>query len=256
VTTNDAELERRIAEVGEPAKSASIRLARGLGDLLGDNLVAMWLYGGQLAPDGSPGDVDLHVVLRRAPNSHDLEHVKKLHTAICSDLAIPQLDAWYVRLDQARSTRPPRDLNWPVEEHDENWAIKRAQWFAGAYVLLHGLRPEQIVPRPAWAEIEAELLAQLDDAITLDDHRHPAGLTLRLCRVLLSLTTQNVVHFKLDAAAWTLDKLSPESQAHVAAAARVYRRDPTPDDPFLIAEGMSAFCREIRSLAETMPGKK
>jgi hypothetical protein len=253
VRTNEAELERRLAEVSEPAKSASTRLARGLHDLLGDNLVAMWLYGGQLAPGGSPGDVDLHVIVRRAPDKHDLQQVKELHTAICSDLAIPQLDAWYVLLDEARSTRPPLDLNWPVEEHDENWAIKRAQWFAGAYVLIHGLPPAQIVPRPDWDEIEAELFAQLHDAIAVDDHRHPAGLTLRLCRILLSLTTKNVVAFKLDAAAWALDKLSPEAQAQVAATARVYRCDPRPDDRYLIAEGMSAFCREIRSLVEGMP---
>ncbi|NYH92895.1 aminoglycoside adenylyltransferase domain-containing protein [Actinopolymorpha rutila] len=199
--------------------------------------------------------MDLHIVVRHAPESHDLEQVKTMHTAICADLAIPQLDAWYVLLDEARSTRRPRDLNRPVEENDENWAIKRAQWFAGAYVLIHGLRPEQIVPLPDWAEIEAELLAQLNDAIVLDDHRHPAGLTLRLCRVLLSLTTGDVVHFKLDAAAWVLDKLSPKSQAHVAAAVRVYRSDPTPGDRSLLAEGMSAFRREIRSVVERIPGR-
>ncbi|MEQ7126018.1 aminoglycoside adenylyltransferase domain-containing protein [Actinopolymorpha sp. B11F2] len=255
MTINDAELERRLAEVGEPAKSASVRLARGIGDLLGDNLVAMWLYGGQLAPGGSPGDVDLHVVVRRAPDSHELERVNKLHSTICSDLAISQLDAWYVLLDEARSSRRPRDLNWPAEERDENWAIKRAQWFAGAYVLVHGLPPEQVVPRPDRAEIEAELVAQLTDAIAIDDHRHPAGLTLRLCRVLLSLTTQNVVHFKLDAAAWALDKLSPESRAHVAAAVRVYRCVPAPGDRSLIAERVSAFCREICSLVESLPGR-
>src|SRR5687768_13619515 len=92
VTINNAELEHRLAEVGEPAKSASARLARGVADLLGDNLVAMWLYGGQLAPGGSPGDVDLHVIVRHAPESHDLERVKRLHTAICADLDVPQLD--------------------------------------------------------------------------------------------------------------------------------------------------------------------
>lgn len=248
-----AGLAGRLGGVGEPARSCSLRLRTGLTELLGDDVVAMWLYGGQLAPGGSTGDVDLHVIVRREPCAEELERIRELHEAICRDLAIPELDAWYVLLEEARSTQPPKDVNWPVEVRDENWAIKRAHWFAGAYVLIHGTEPKGIVPRPHWSEIEAELLAQIAEAMTTDDHRHAAGLTLRLCRVLLSLVTRDVVHFKVDSAEWALDRLTAPSREHVAAALRVYRGVAKTGDHSLIAGGMATFCAEIRLLAYDTP---
>lgn len=236
------------------ARSASSRLARGVGQLLGDDLIAIWLYGGQLAPGGSPGDVDLHVIVNRDLSGDELESIRRLHAAICADLAIDELDAWYVLLEEARSTERPHDLNWPVEVHDENWAIKRAHWHAGAYVLVHGVAPEAIVIRPDWDEIEAELIAQLDHAVARDDHDDPAGLTLRLCRVLLSLARHDLVHFKLDAARWALDTVSPSFHPHIAAAMRVYRGAPEPGDRALVGERTPAFCREARAMADRLLG--
>ena len=248
-----AGLEARLAEVAEPGKSASVRLRNGIADLFGDDLVAMWLYGGQLAPGGSTGDVDLHTIVRRVPSDHELERIRALHNAICRDLAIRELDAWYVLLDEARSVEPPKDLNWPVEVHDENWAIKRAHWLGGAYVLVHGVPPEDIVPRPDWPQVEAELLAQLDEAAAVDEYRHPADLTLRLCRVLRSFVTKDVIHFKLDAAARARGELSAASQAHVDAAMRLRRGVAKPGDRSLVARHMATFCREVRSLVDKLP---
>jgi hypothetical protein len=212
--------------------------------------LAIWLYGGQLTPGGSPGDVDLHVVLEREPDDRGSRAIRALHESICQDLGISELDAWYVLMSEASASEGPRDINWHVEVRDVNWALKRAHWAAGAYVLVYGLSPDDVVLRPRWSEIEDELLAQVAIAgqEIEGDCPHPAVLTMKLCRVLLSLVTREVVHSKLDAARWMLSKLSPESQAHVAAAMRTYKSAAEAGDDVLIAQGMKGFYRELQLL--------
>src|SRR5688500_2845588 len=95
-TPEDSSPEIRLPQVAEPARSASLRLRAGVAELFGSDLVAIWLYGGQLAFAGSTGDVDLHVIIRRAPLDLELERIRELHAAICKELAIDELDAWYV----------------------------------------------------------------------------------------------------------------------------------------------------------------
>ena len=238
-----------IGDVSEPAKAASTRLRDGLLDLLANDLVAIWLYGGQLDRLGSPGDVDLHCIVRSELTESQLVCVRTLHEEIRDELRIDELDAWYVLVGEARSGDRPRDLNWPTLIRDENWALKRAHWFAGAYVLVYGTSPETIVPRPRWPEVEAELLAQVERADT-SDHPHPAGLTLRLCRVLLTLDTRDVVHFKVDGAVWAQSLVSPVSRDHVAAAIRIYRGEASAGDADLVKQRMRAFYEELRSLVE------
>lgn len=239
-----------LVHVAEPARSAAARLRDGLVEILADDLLAIWLYGGQLNLGGSPGDVDLHVVVEREFDDQQLTAIRSLQDAIRRDLGIEELDAWYVQHGEATSAQGPRDLNWHEEVHDENWALKRAHWWAGAYVLIFGLPPEDIVLRPRWPEIEAELLAQAAAAVTevAGDCPEPAALTLRLCRVAFSLTTREVVHSKLDAARSISKELSAASRDHVAAAVRTYGQAPQPGDATLIREGMRAFHRELTTL--------
>lgn len=238
-----------LASVGEPARSGARRLREGLLDIFDTDLVSLWLYGGQLNQRGSPGDVDLHGILRREPDADELARIRALHAEIERDLGIGELDAWHVLMSEAASGQRPRDVNWPVEVHDENWALKRAHWFAGAYVLVHGVPPDSIVPRPTWPEVEQELLAQVANAGS-GGFRHHAGLTLRLCRVLHSLVTRDVVHFKVDSSEWALSKLPSESHAHVAAAIRTYLGKPRSDDAATMREGMPRFYEALRRLVD------
>ena len=226
-----------------------IRLRDELPAILGDELLAIWLYGGQLLPQGSPGDVDGHVVLAREPSAGELVGVRSLHSAIRREFGVQELDVWYVLRSEAATRSSPRDVNWHEEARDENWALKRAHWYAGAYVLVFGLRPTELVPKPAWSEVEGELLAQLERARD-GFERSPllASLTLRLCRVVRTLSTREVVQTKLEAAKALLPELSAASQQHVSAALRVDRGVPEPKDSELMRSSAAEFYAEIRAL--------
>ena len=241
-----------LLDAAEPARSAMTRLRGELPPIFGDNLVAIWLYGGQLLAEGSPGDVDGHVVLAREPSPDELTRVRSLHAAIRKDFGIQELDVWYVMRHEAIATRPPRDVNWHEEARDENWALKRAHWYAGAYALVFGLPPTEVVPPPAWSEIEAELLAQVNRA-EKEIQRSPwlALLTLRLCRVVRTLATRDVVQTKIEAAEALSPDLSAASQAHVAAAVRAYRGVPNPGDAELMRVGAAGFYAAIRGLVDS-----
>lgn len=229
------------------------RLRDELPPIFADDLVAIWLYGGQLAADGSPGDVDGHVVLAREPASDELARVRSLHDGIQRDFGIHELDVWYVLSSEATSPGAPRDVNWHEEARDENWALKRAHWFAGAYVLVFGRPPTEIVPRPDWADVEAELIAQLERA-QAEIERSPslAALSLRLCRIVRTLGTKDVVQSKLDATAALLPELSPTSQEHVTAASRVYRGASLPDDEDAMRRHAVDFYAEVRGLVDAL----
>lgn len=227
------------------------RLRDELPAVFGDDLLAIWLYGGQLHAEGSPGDVDGHVVLAREPSGDELTRVRALHAGIRGDLGIEELDVWYVLRNEAATTFPPHDVNWHEEARDENWALKRAHWYAGAYALIFGLPPTELVPRPTWSEVEVELFAQLDRARD-EIERSPllAGLTLRLCRVVRTLATRDVVLTKLEAAEQLVPALSAASQRHVMAARRTYLGVPEPDDGTLLRAGAAGFYADIRALAD------
>jgi hypothetical protein len=106
------------------------------------------------------------------------------------------------------------------------------------------------VPRPAWSEVEAELLAQLERARD-GFERSPLleSLTLRLCRVVRTLATREVVQTKLDAAEALLPDLSAVSQQHVLAAHRAYRGVPEPGDAESMRSSAADFYADIRALA-------
>jgi hypothetical protein len=229
-----------------------VRLQIGLTDLFGDDLVAIWLYGGQLAPGGSPGDVDLHVVVQREPDQDELSKIRSLHDTIRRDLKIDELDAWYVLLSEAMSSERPRDLNWHEEIRDENWALKRAHWFAGAYVVVHGDAPTELVPQPSWTEVESELIAQADRAgeEVAEGTQHPVALTMRLCRVLFTLATGEVVRSKRDAAQFAIEQLPAGSRSHVATAVRNYNGSPLENDVPFTREAMNDLYRDIRPLID------
>jgi hypothetical protein len=222
------------------------RLARELPLIFGPDLVAIWLYGGQLRAPGTPGDLDGHVVLAGEASRDQLTRVRAVHASLQRDFTIHEVDVWYVLRSEAECSEPPRDVNWHEEARDENWALKRAHWFAGAYALVFGLRPTDVVPEPAWSEVERELFAQVDRAREVT--RWLPVLTLRLCRVVRTLVTRDVLLTKLDSAAALMPELSPVSRAHVEAAVRAYRGEDLPGDAGVLSSGAAGFYSEICSL--------
>jgi hypothetical protein len=82
-------------------------LRRGLIEIFGDDLAAVWLYGGSLFTPRAL-DIDLHILLRRIPDQFESERLRELHARISSNVPwVDELDAWYILLGDAGGSDDP-----------------------------------------------------------------------------------------------------------------------------------------------------
>ncbi len=196
----------------------------------------MWAYGAAIQPDRPRrlGDVDTHCLLRNEPGRSTAEKIRALHHAIARDEAI-EWDSWYILELDARGAAPPRHLLGEQTLVDGAWALHRAHWLAGQYVLLHGLSPAAVVPPPTWPELEAGLHSELNhiERFINDGQDGPgycAYAVWNACRVIYSVENRDVVISKRAAALWALDHMPATWQPAIRAAARVYDGEQQEDD--------------------------
>src|SRR5687768_7070438 len=137
----------------EPARQACERLRDGLLSLLGSDLSALWVYGALTFPDPPAlADIDTHGILFRSPDPRRAREIDKLHEAIAGDLGM-EWDSWYVLESDARVSEPPPHA-FRGNAVDTAWALHRAHWLAGRYVLLSGSEPSGLVLPPTWPELD------------------------------------------------------------------------------------------------------
>src|SRR2546421_11029702 len=98
---------KSLDELQETPQRAVNALRRGLLEIFGDDLAAIWLYGGSLfAPTAL--DIDLHVLLARRPEPNDRQRIRQLHGATSNGTPwVDEFDCWYILLDDARRPEPP-----------------------------------------------------------------------------------------------------------------------------------------------------
>ena len=110
------------------ARTAWLALRDELQQILRDDLVAMWAYGGTVAVDdpAHSGDLDTYVVLARPPDETTTQAIDAAQERIASGQGV-DWDAWYVLADAARSADPPRHA-WHEDRRDTSWAVNRAHW--------------------------------------------------------------------------------------------------------------------------------
>ena len=139
----------------EAARAAWTRLRDALVPLLGDDLVAIWAYGGTVAVEGPPrsADLDTYVIVRRPIDASTGQAIDGIHDAIAADIGL-DVDAWYVLEADARRPEAPGHA-YRSDRRDTTWAVNRAHWLAGRYAQLYGREPTEIVPAPTWSELEA-----------------------------------------------------------------------------------------------------
>ena len=101
-------------QLPEPARIAWTGLRNELEAILGDDLVAMWAYGGTVAVEGPPrpADLDTYVIVRRPIDEPTAEAIEGVQTIIGEHMGV-EWDAWYVVEDDARrpdvaASRVPR----------------------------------------------------------------------------------------------------------------------------------------------------
>jgi hypothetical protein len=244
-----------IEQVPSAARDAWLRLRDQLVAILGDDLVAVWAYGGTVsAPDGVPmGDLDTFVVVRRAIDGGIARAIETRQAAIAEDAGI-EWDTWYVVEADARRREQPRHAF--RDRLNESWAIDRAHWLAGRYVLLHGSDPADIVPAPSSEEIAAALHGEVEhlerhvEAGDTDPYEATYAF-LNGSRIVRAAETGDVAISKREAGAWGAEHLGARWLPAVEAARRAYDGQASPADTDLLAREMAPFVAMVRQRLTT-----
>jgi hypothetical protein len=205
-------------------------------------LFAVYLYGAWAFPEGTArGDVDLHVILTEPLDDEEKSEVSDLHRRVAGEF--PSLvgegpDAYYILLDDARGTSPPRhQLSEDVA--DNAWALHRAHMRSGRCLVLYGPGPGELYPEASWEELDDALQGELDYvARHLADY--PAYCVLNLCRLIYSYQTRDVVVSKYRSALWARDTF-PDKSPCIDAATKMYEGTATEAEKCLVATGATSF---------------
>jgi hypothetical protein len=249
---------KSLDQLPEATRDTVTRLCQGLAEVFGDDLAAVWLYGGSLFGPVAL-DVDLHILLARAPGTREAATIRRLHAAISQNRPWEdEFDSWYILLEDARRPEPPANVGpWNPGFRDGHWALHRAHWLAGACIVVHGVSPSAVVPPPTWDEIASTLYAEMKAEAREGGGEGRAASpywTLQLCRVLASLETGEVVRSKVDSGTWALERLPEDAQAVIKAAMRYYARSSEGGDQALIGAGYPDFYALVRRLIDAAVG--
>jgi len=241
---------------------AWLRLCGELQTILGDDLVAIWAYGGTIAPDRPTphGDLDTYIVVARPLSEETVQRIEDAHDRITADMGV-QWDVGCVLEDDARRSPSPADA-LRQGRRDTAWAVNRAHWLAGRYVRLCGLEPSEIVLRPTWDELMVDLSRELEHIerhiVEGDTDPYEAAYAiLNGSRILQALETRSVAISKRSAGAWALQHIPDRWHPAIYAAFRAHDGKATPEDEALLADTMAQFVETVRErlpLAENDPG--
>ena len=242
-------------KVSTNARAAWLALRDELKDILRDDLVAMWAYGGMTAVDdpAHAGDLDTYVVLSRQPDEPTARAIEDAQAAIARDHGV-EWDAWYVLADAARSADPPRHA-LREERRDTAWALNRGHWIAGRYASLHGPEPAELVTAPTREELELDLSRELEhiERHVAEGDNDPYEATYAMLngsRILHAVEATDVAISKRAAGTWALKHLPARWHPALSAAVRTYEGRPADGDVALLAAEMAPFVAYVR---ERMP---
>ncbi len=235
----------------KPVAEVATAFASSLRKILDDDLVALYLHGSAAFPQGRSRikDVDFHVILRRPLTNTTRRKIRSLHLDLADRYpgVGDNLDVYYVTAEDARRRRPPRhQLDLSVRDH--SWALHRAHWLAGRYVVVHGPPSQQLCPSPSWSELERGLRHEFSYAARrIHDETAWWYGVLNISRVLCSVRTRNVVVSKEEAARWGLRNLPRQHHHLIRSALRARDREADELDRTALrdeARGFLAYARD------------
>jgi hypothetical protein len=234
----------------ERIQDLCLAFLRGLEAALGAKLYGVYLYGALAFPEaGATGDIDFHVILKKPLTDREKSDLNDLHAALARDYPPlgRELDGYYILLEEARQTSPPRHQLLP-DVVDNSWALHRAHIRAGRCIILYGSDPGRVYPPASWPELESALQGELD-YVRQHLAEYPAYCALNLCRLMYSFETRDVVVSKRTSAAWA-DEAFPQWQSLIEAARNTYDQRATPQDRQLLHSAVGQFfefaCKHIR----------
>ena len=228
-------------EDGALVRRLSLAFVDGLLEVLGEKLFAVYFYGAVAFPETQAvGDIDFHALLSGRLSEPERDALRRLHEDMASGFPPlgGELDGYYLLLEDARRSTPPRDELRP-DKVDESFALHCAHLRAGRSIVLCGPGPRDVYPEPSWAELEVALDGELD-YVTRHLDQHPAYCVLNLCRLLYSFETHDVVTSKAAAAAWARRKF-PEWERPIALALKSYAHLASPREAETMKADLARF---------------
>ena len=160
-------------------------------------------------------------------------------------------DAMYLLADEIGGGRLPSGA-FEKKQRVNGWAVYRAHWLAGQYVLLQGWPPEDLVPAPTTAELRRALdreLEHLERHVYEGDAADPYEATYAIfngCRILRTLETGSPVTSKRSAGDWGLENLPDRWHDAIHAAGRSYDGKATAADNETLRDAMPPFVAMVR----------
>jgi hypothetical protein len=248
-------------------------LLSSIQDVLGDQLVGLYLYGSLSSGDFDPAssDVDFLAVTRGAITENDpaFEQLREMHERIAAS-GLPFADhlegsyisqaAWR-RYHLADAHHPTIGVDWPFKLgfHDANWVIERAIVREHG-VVLSGPPPETLTDPVSPQQLRAATCQQLADVWLrrIEDPDwpraalYPAFAVLTLCRALYTLQ-HGAFCSKPVAAAWAA-QTHPNWEPMIAWA-EAHRADHGEITPAEFAEAI-AWLREALAEARSLCGQQ
>jgi hypothetical protein len=128
-------MQQTTGKLPEAVHAALVELRDRLLTILDDDLLALWTFGSVTYEDRPKrlGDVDSYAVLRSPLKSDVVRAVDDVHESTAREYGI-EWDSWYIYEQDVRSSEPPSHaLREGLTDHA--WALHRAHWFAGHYVV-------------------------------------------------------------------------------------------------------------------------
>ena len=261
-----------IADIPDAAASAGLRLRDELLAILGADLVGAWLHGGTTFADRPvrPGDLDICVVIahvarnERTPRTWRADPGSRPSRVDAAQESIARgsgvvFDTMYLLADEVGRGRLPSSA-FDKRRRETGWAVYRAHWLAGQYVLLQGHRPEELITPPTTAQLHRALdreLEHLERHVYEGDAVDPYEATYAMfngCRILHTLETGTPVISKRSAGEWGLANLPPRWHDAIRAAGRWYDGAATAEDNETLRDAMPPFVDMVRQrLPRTNP---
>jgi hypothetical protein len=258
-----------IDDLPETAAAASLRLRDELIAILGTDLVGAWLHGGTTFTDRStrPGDLDICAVIanvapdERTPRAWRADPASRPSRIVAAQESIVResgviFDTMYLLANEVGGGRLPTGA-FEKNKRVTGWAVYRAHWLAGQYVLLHGRRPEDLITAPTTAELRRDLdreVEHLERHVYEGDAADPFEATYTIfngCRILRTLETGSPVISKRSAGDWGLANLPERWHRAIHAAGRSYDGAASTEDNELLRVTMPPFVDMVRQRLPT-----
>ena len=244
---------------------ACAELGDGLSDLLGSTLFSLWVYGAVTSADRPRrlGDVDTHAVIAADLPGSAWDQIDALSKETEGRHGI-EWDSWYLLEEDMGRTPPPFHAR---HKHfaDRAWALHRAHWHAGQFVLLLSQNPCAMVVEPTWAEIRAALDSELAfmrslvvDRDLCQDPARGAYVIWSGCRILATLASGNAVMSKREGVRWVVQQAANHPatawRPAIEAAGRVYDDRPRQEDGSTLAQADPSLAAAVEEALASPAG--